>query len=279
MGWLVLAFFVVAFAGLLGWRIMSGRRKPGYFAIVEYWIYSDAERLPPTPALMDGIVSRSPHSKPNQPSITAREGILFSDLRLHIALAKREKNPHAFRPDLFEEHAVPDADILQRLADSKAITKIQYASEVPLKDGRHLQFVTHLVESLARTSKARLIFDTVAERFWIPEELFDALQKDNNAERADLHLRVVWQKTVDGCRAQTLGLKKIGRQELQTSLQEVDQEVIVVGLVELAAQSLFIDPQRALPIEVKQHGDTFIVSEESAKDGFTQIKLTRRMFV
>ncbi|MBS1721714.1 MAG: hypothetical protein JSS66_01775 [Armatimonadetes bacterium] len=276
MGWAVFSGFVVVFCGVLVWRWMNGRRQASYAAVVEYWVYSNAERIPPTPALMDAIVSKNPHNRPDQPAITAREGILFSDVRLHIALARRDKNPSAFRPDLFEEHAEPDAATLAALADSTSIAKVRYASQVPLKDNRQLQFLTHLADGVARLLKARLVYDTVAERFWDPTALANELTRDNNAERPDLHLRTLWNVSSDGCRAETLGLRKVGRSELVTALQEPDQETLIVSVVSEAATRMFRNPGISLPLEVLSFGDTFIVEQNGQLDGKTLVRLTRR---
>lgn len=277
MGWFVFLGLIALFGLVIAWRIWAGKRDAGFLALVEYWVYSDVQRMPPTAALMDAVVSKNPHSKPGRPSITAREGILFSDLRLHMAIARRDKNPHAFRPDLFEDHAVPDARVLEVLSSCRSLAKIQYASNVPLVDGRHLQFVTHLVDTVAKLTRGQLIFDTVNGQFLFPEELHKALQQNNDAERPDLHVRVFWEKTVEGCRAVTLGLRKVGRPELQTSLQEADQEVIIVTILNQVARMLFTDVSRKLPIQTRMHGDEFIVSEDFFKDGKMTVKIVRRL--
>lgn len=277
IGWLILSSFFVMAGLILLWRYMVGKRRPGYLAVTEYWIYSNAQRIPPTEALMDQVVSKNPANKPGRPSISAREGILFSDIRLQIAIAKREKNPHAFRPDLFEENAVPSAEVLERLAASSTIAKIRYASEVPLIDGRHLQFVTHLTATMARLLRSKLIFDTVSDRFWLTEELEEELQRSNDGERPDLHVRVLWKKGLDGCYAETLGLRKVGLNEIKTGLQEQDMEVLISDIVHHSAMRLFAKGESAYPIEYKTHGDTFVVTKEGVEDGRQIVKLTRRI--
>lgn len=277
MGWIVLGSLVALFAGTLFWRVWSGKRKPGYHALVEYWVYSDVQRLPPTAALMDAVVSKNPHNRPNQPSITAREGILFSDLRLHLAVAKRDKNPFAFRPDLFDENAEPNAEILERLSDSHSIATIRFASQVPLQDKRHLQFVTHLADTVARLTRGRLVFDTVCERFWTTEELAQELGRNNDAERANLHLRVAWKFEGEGHRALTLGLRKVGRTELATSLQEPDEEVLVLAVLSQVAEQIFRQPDTTWPVQARQHGDEFVVSPVGEWEGRQLVKIERRL--
>ena len=65
--------------------------------------------------------------------------------------------------------------------------------------------------------------------------------------------------------------------ELQTGLQEPDEEVIVVALIEQVARILFVDRTKQLPIEVSQHGDTFVVSESERKEGRIEVKIVRRV--
>lgn len=274
--WAYLAGFACAFFGVLGWRLMVGRRKPGYLAVVEYWIYSNALRIPPTEAVLDQLVSKNPHNRPGRSAITAREGILMSDIRLQVAIAKREKNPHAFRPDLFDEFAEPSAEVLDRLARCSTLAKAKFVSQVPLSDRRHVQFVTHLASTLARMLKSELIFDTVSERFWLVEELEAELERSNDAERPDLHVRVVWQETTDGCSARSLGLRKVGLQDIRSGLQDRDHEVIVTDILHHAACRLFAKGAEGLPLEYAAHDDVFEVSPESSSDGLLTVRLVRK---
>lgn len=276
-GWLIFAGFVALFATVLVFRWANGRRQAGYFAVAEYWIYSNAEKLPLTPVLMDQVIGRNPHNRPGRPCITSREGVLFSDIRLHLGLAKRDKNPHVFRPDLFENDAVPDAQVLERLSDSSSIAKVRYSSHERLPDRRHLQFLTHLADAMARTVGGQIVFDTVSERFWLVEELAQELETNPNAERADLHVRTVWRSTPEGHIGATLGLRKVGRRELETLLQEPDHEVIVRGLLEVAAGILFREPDADFPLTVKLHDDEFVVEKVKVREGKTLVKLTRRV--
>lgn len=262
--------------GVLAWRYLNGRRQAGYLSLTEFWVYSTASRLPQTQAIMDYMIAKNPHNRPHKAAITQREGALFTDIRLHIALAKREKNPQAFRPDLFDSDAVPSAEALQALAESTTFAKLRFVSHVPLPDHRHLQFMTHLAAAMCRLLRGTLIFDTVSEVFYTPEELGQALTRNNDAERFDLQVRVVWRRQGQGFECQTLGLRKVGRPEMLTNLQEPDEEVLVTSLMRQAAERLFAHSAARLPIEVDEHGDTFVVSETATKAGVTTVKLVRK---
>lgn len=274
--WLIPASLLLLAFAVLAWRYLVGKRRPDYLAVTEYWVYSNAQRIPPTEAIMDEAISKNPFNRPDRASITSREGLLFSDIRLQIAIAKREKNPHAFRPDLFDENAVPSQEVLERLAGSSTIAKIKYASNVPLTDKRHLQFLVHLAASVGRMLRSKLVFDTITERFWLIEELNEALLKSNDAERPELHVRIVWKKSPEGCFAETLGLRKVGIDELRTSRQEPDMETLVCDVLHFAALRLFSKGEGAFPIEYAAHGDTFVVTPDTKVDGRQLVKISRK---
>lgn len=258
MEWLIPVLALGSVAAMLAWRFLVGRREPGYLAVSEYWIYTDADKLPPQEQIMDRMISSNPHNQPDRPVITTREGLLFSDIRLHIGLAKREKNPHIFRPDLFEGDVVPDEEVLQALPECHSMIKVRYASESPLQDTRHLQFMTHLADSVAQLTNGKVVFDHVAERIWTANKFHDLLAQNPDAERPDAQLRVIWNDHPEGAYAATLGLRKIGLKELRTDPQESDNEVVVTGLMMRLAYQLFRRPHETGPFEFEEFGDTFV---------------------
>ena len=103
-------------------------------------------------------------------SLPKNEALIFSDVRLHIALVLRSKNAHVFRPDLFEEHVEPTVELLEGLAGSKSFAKIRFISEEPLKDHRHLIFLAHAADAIADLAKGKVIYDVVAERHGLLEQ-------------------------------------------------------------------------------------------------------------
>ena len=112
-------------------------KKPKYFACAEYFVYLPQEAMPDQDQLMDRVIKGGPYGQP----ITSQEGILFSDIRLHLGLILRSKNPHVFRPDTFETHITPTQEILGELSNARAAVKVRYLSEEPLADKRHLQLL------------------------------------------------------------------------------------------------------------------------------------------
>lgn len=278
LSWGVLLGFIVAFVGVLVWRRVVGRRVPGYLALCEYWVYTKSDALPKTETLMDRMISSNPHNRPGRPCIGAREGLLFSDIRLHIALAKRSRNPLVFRPDLFQEGAVPSKDALQRLADATSLVKVRYMSQAELKDTRHLQFMPHLADAMTDLAGGLIVYDVVCEQIYTAEDFKALLDKNNNAERPDVHVRVLWQiDEVEGFGyAVTKGLRKVGIAELRTDPVEADQEVLITGLLIRAAHQLIRKPDLDGPLEFDEYGDTFILERSEYKDEHTQVAIKRR---
>jgi hypothetical protein len=277
LAWGFLIGLVATFAAILAWRKLVGRRVPGYIAHTEYWVYTPREELPKQELWMDRMISNNPHNRRGKPSIGAREGLLFSDIRLHIAVAKRSRNPLVFRPDLFEENAVPSKEVLERLSQANSLIKVRYLSEAVLKDTRHLQFMPHLADAMSDLSEGLIVYDAVCEQIFTAEEFTAQLEKNNNAERPDMHVRVEWKVEEDGGgHAYTKGLRKVGLPELRTDAVEPDQEVLITGLLHRAAHSLMRDPTTEDPFEYEEFGDTFILQRTQRSGEFVQVTIKRR---
>lgn len=278
VAWAIAIGFVVAFVVVLGLRKLFGKRVPGYYAMCEYWIYSNHDKLPDQKELMDRMISSNPHNRPGRPCIGAREGMLFTDIRLHIALALREKNPLIFRPDIFAEDLVPSSEVLSRLPEAKSLIKVRYLSEVILKDMRHLQFMPHLADTMSDLAEGLVVYDVVCEQIYSVEDFTELLEKNNNAERPDIHVRVVWKTDEEDKSgyAETKGLRKIGLKEMRTDPVEPDQEVLIVGLLLRVANELFRKPDTAGPFEFEEYGDTFVLEPYEAKGETTPVSIKRR---
>ncbi len=275
-GWLIFGALVVALVGILAWRVLAGRREAGYSAVVEYWVYVTGEQLPKTEALMDRMISSNPHNRPGRPCIGAREGMLFSDVRLHIAMAKRAKNPEAFRPDLFEDGVEPSAETLASFAECPSLVVVRFSSAVRLKDRRHLQFIPHMADAVADLAGGRAVYDRVSGNLWTAEQFTAALAANSNADRPDFHLRVRWERQDDGFVALTAGLRKTGRREAVTTLQSADHETLAVGLLLRAAQTLYRDLDAGWPLEFEEAGDGFVLEDAGRSGSRTQVRLLRR---
>gem|GEM_PF-554828 len=265
--------------GLFAWRAFMGRREPGYLSLTEYWIYTSEIKLPDQTTLMDRMISSNPHNRPGRPCIGAREGMLFTDVRLHTAVALKDKNPTFFRPDLFEENVEPTKEILSRLAKCDSLVKVRYLSEARLKDFRHLQFVPHMVDAISGFMNGSVVFDHVSERIWTAEEFRGFLEKNGNCERPESHLRVVWSSDEEGSFARTYGMRKIGMDDLRTDPQEEDREVLMVGLLTRLAFHLFRKPEDEGPFEFDEYGDIFILELGDRDGACRKVSIRRRQVV
>ncbi|MBS1710199.1 MAG: hypothetical protein JSS71_00580 [Armatimonadetes bacterium] len=279
MIWLIPVALILAAFGLLAWRAFNGRREPGYLALTEYWLYTTGTKLPDQTELMDRMISANPHNRPGKASIGAREGLLFTDVRVHLAVALKDKNPTFFRPDLFEEGVEPTKEILERLAKCPALVKVRYASEARLKDFRHLQFLPHMVDALAEKMGGEVVFDHISERMTTAGEFQGFLEQNNNAERPDFHLRIAWMSDEDGSFARTFGLRKIGWDELRTEPQEDDRQVLMTGLLTRLAHHIFRNPEDPGPWEFDEYGDVFILQLAGRDPIGRRVGIVRRQVV
>lgn len=276
--WFVPGVVIGGVAGLLAYRKLFGKRQRGYLCLTEYHVYTTAENLPPQEKLMDRMISSNPHNRPGRPSIGAREGMLFTDVRLHLALARREKNAQLFRPDLFSRDSQPSADVLEALSQSRSMVVCRYATEEPIKDTRHLQFLPHLADAVADLSEGLVVHDCTADVLWTRDAFTAMLAGNNIAERPEFHVRVVWEEQVDGAVARTLGLRKVGLTDLQTPLQESDNRTLIEGLLLRLAFHLVRQPGDPGPYDFDEYGDTFVFKRtgQRTSDGAELLDLTRR---
>ena len=241
--------------------------KAKHTIMCEYWVYLLDEKPPPQDALMARMMRDHPYRVNGLPAIGPSEGLLFSDIRLHVGLVLRSKNPHVFRPDLFDAHVDPNAAHLQALAEAKALQKVRYISEEPVKDDRHLQFIPHMALAIADLAGAKVIFDTVSEQLISVDELRETLGRDGNAATAEFHLRIVWTRSGGGGMAETRGLVKVGVPEIATEIADEDQRVLLTAVLEEAAKQAW--QLRALPpsLTVEAYQDLFELQVTPTRKG------------
>jgi hypothetical protein len=277
-GWLVLGFLIGFGVGIVAWRLIQGRRQRGYLAQCEYWVYVRRPAVPKTEALMSRMIDGNPHNRPGKPCITNREGMLFTDVRLHVAAVLKSKNPQLFRPDLFDRTVVPTPEILERLALCEGLIRVRYLSEVPLKDSRHLQFIPHMADAVSDLCEGLVVLDTVSNEMVLAEEFTRRLSVNGHCERPDFHLRVLWDKLDEGCRALSCGLVKVGRKDWVSDWLDADQEVLATGLMLNASHKVFRKPEEPGPFEMEAYGDTLILEVLGAwEEGRQKVSIKRRM--
>ncbi len=265
--------FIIGLAGT--YYVMSLKRTPKFLASAEYWVYLRGEKLPDQSLMMDRMIGKNPYARAGQSPIGRNEGLVFSDIRLHIALVLKAKNPHAFRPDLFESHVEPTAEILAELGEAKSFVKVRYISEEPLKDKRHIQFLAHAADAISELGGGSVIFDVTEELLMSRANLSRQLSENSDATRPEMHVRTVWQPGTSGGVVQTRGLKKIGLSELTSNPIETDERMIASNVLEEAAYEVW--KQGTLPesVQVTAFDDQFKVVMQPLKDGMVPVRLLR----
>jgi hypothetical protein len=249
-----------------------GQKKQKFFAACEYWVYLPGEQLPPQDALMTRLIAENPYGRS---AIGPREGLLFSDVRLHISLALRQKNAHVFRPDLFSEDVEVRPELLAGLSDAKSFVKLRYISEEPLKDARHLQFMTHLADAVAALGSGSMIFDVVCERLMLPSELTEALAENPDATRPELHLRVIWRREGGTAHAATLGLMKKGIPEIVSAEADLDHEVLLQEVLLQGATQIWNQGTLPEEVTVSCFHDQFQMQLSHGRKGETTARILR----
>lgn len=256
-------------------RLFGGRRPPRYLAHAEFWVYVAEPAAPKQDDVMSRMVQANPYGSGGSVPIGPREGILWSDIRFHMALVLRQKNTHLFRPDLFDAHVEPTADQLTALANSEAFVKLSYVSEQPLSDRRHLQFLTYATESVAELAGASVVFDTVAEKLFHTRDLQDLLHQDSNASRKEIHLRAIWRPCPLGGTAETRGLRKIGLPELCTPETMSDHSTLARQVLELAADRIWEEGEIASRLTLEHMGDRYHVVSDPSRSGPCRAQILR----
>jgi len=268
-------FLVGVIVGLvLGYALVVRKHRPRYFASAEYWVFLPGDQMPPQERIMDRMMRENPFGKRGRSPIGTAEGLVFSDVRLHIALVLRSKNPHVFRPDLMDDVEV-DAEILRHLAEAQSLVKVRYVSEDPLPDRRHIQFLIHAANAVAHLGNGALIYDRTTERMIPRDELDRELAASVDATRPEIHLRVLWKGALTGGHVETRGLVKIGIAEMMTGNTTADQRLIVSQIVEQAAEQVWRAAEMPERLDVDAYGDQFRVVVDQVKNRLALVRVQR----
>lgn len=249
--------------------------KPKYFACSEYWVYLPRAKVPPQNAYMQRMLKLNPFDNSLAPPVGASEAILFSDIRLHMALVLREKNAHAFRPDLFESHIVPDSKLLETLGQSEAFLKVQYLSTERLRDDRHLRFMPYLAESVGALGRAGAVFDPIAELLQPFSEFQDVLKHTADTAAWEYNVRLVWLETEMGGIGVTRGMVKAGLPELQTPESAADHRVLILDVLAEASRQLWHSRTLEQSLAAESFGDRFELEIKYARKGPATARIRR----
>lgn len=257
MGYLV---FGLLLGLVLGYLFVSRPKRQPYLAHTEYWVYLPGETMPPQDAIMTQLVRPEIGRAPVGPS----EALLFSDVRLHIALVLRSKNAHVFRPDLMEPHIELDEAQRETLDTAKSLVKVRFVSEEPLKDRRHLSLLAHTAVAIAELGRGEVVYDTVAEKVLKVEEVVGASP-----------LTVLWKPDPTGGHVETRGLKKMGLPEFKTDLIAADERWIATEIVSQVAHMVFDEGELGENRQAAAFDDRFRFEFDTPSGGYVATRIHR----
>jgi len=269
-----IAFLVLA--AVVGWVFLNRRQKePAFLSTNEFWVYLPGTRMPDQNAVMTLVIGDNPYKVRGRNPVTPKEGLLLSDTRLHMALVLRARNPHVFRPDLFDEHVEPTAQILEDLAGSESLVKVRFISETPLKDRASVQLLPHLADAAAELGGGKVVYDCMKEDLISRADFQERLRANFDQNQADLQVRTVWRRAERGGWAETRGLRKIGLPELATERMESDEQVLVAEVLSSAAKKLWDAGQLLEAIDVDLFDDRFQVLVGKPKNRVASVRILR----
>lgn len=196
-----------------------------------------------------------PDASGRQP-VGPAEGLLMSDIRLHIALATRRKNPTSFRPDLFSEVKL-EREHLERLPTSQAFARLRFVADPPLGDMRHLQLLPHLARCVCELGNGGLVYDLMRQEMFLPEDFAAMLSDNPDCTGPQVHTRLSWIHEGEVCRMIAFGLGKLGLPDLWTHPAACDLEVLLREVMQAAVIEIW--SQRAMPeiLAVEAFDDRF----------------------
>ncbi|MCH8273910.1 MAG: hypothetical protein IH851_03895 [Armatimonadetes bacterium] len=269
---------LIALGGLLFLLVIGGavrlllrRRTEGAkppLVHVEFWVYTNDKQRPDDKELMTRLVMENPHRKKGPP-VGDKEGLTMNDARFHIGLAKRERNPYLFRPDIIADGESADLlEVAALVGETANAIRVQFVSEVPLKDRAYLQFVTHAADAVAGLCDAPAVYDVEAAKLTRADELYDKLEADNDATRFELQVRTVWEDTPDAGRAFTRGMAKAGLPDIEMVQVPLDHKTLARFLVESAARECW-ERGSMEPVEVEGFGEVFRVEFSERRPGLS----------
>jgi hypothetical protein len=261
----VILLLLVLLLALLGVRRRQAAAQP---PIVEYWVYLPTDKTPSTDEILKHLFATFALGPP--------EGLLFSDVRLHMAVLLRSKNAHLFVSDLLEEATPMSPEQLQLVANADALMKIRYVCDPPASDDRYLKLLPKIALATARLTGGGPIYDLPQRRVFDVSEMEALLPIRLDAARGEVHVRAFW---VDGMqpRAETRGLRKKGLAELRTGAMEPDEQVLVTHLVEEAGREIWKQGELPEKVVLNYFETEFEVRlEKPKKPGPVMVHLLRR---
>lgn len=259
MQWFLLIGLIIG--SVAGYWFATRKPKPKYLLHLEYWVYLPGVQMPPQDEVMTWLVR--PESGPA--AISGREAVLFSDVRLHIALVLRSKNTYLFRPDLVAPAVDATAEQLVVLEAAKSFAKVRFLSEEPVPDTRYLKFLPQVARAIATLGEGAIVYDPIGERLLAPAELV----------AGDPGPNIRWVPAASGGHVETLGLKKRGVPEIKTAPISADERWIVSEIVNQAAREAWDKGELPTSVMAEAFEDRFRVDLELEREGTALARIHR----
>ena len=257
----------IAAGGVVYFWLSKRRSERPLPTLLEYWVYLPKAELPQ----QDLVMARAMREGPYSAILGTQEGLVFSDIRLHVALVLRDRNPHVFRPDLFDSSIIPTPDALDGLSRSAALAKVRFVSEDPVANRAYLRLLPHLVLALLDLAEGLVVFDLMQESLYSVHDFRAQIQSDPKADSAASHVRALWRDVDDHGEIESRGLAKIGRHDFRTEPISRDQKTLTLQVMDeyLAAawQGEFS--------EVEVFGDRFRIELGEVKAGKAKARILR----
>jgi len=254
----------------LGWLLVLALKRPRKVKVpteIEFWVYLPSAEMPTQNEVMGDLAQT--------PALTPQDLLLLSDIRLHVALALKEKNLEQFRPDLLDSYVEPSAETLQAISESKALARVRFTSETPMLDDRHLRLVPYYAYAIARRTGAKAVLDVSASRLMQVTDLEALLKSDRRLAEPLSQVRIIWLTDELGGTVSTRGFGKRGWPELRTLPIQPDQRILVLQLFEEAVRQLW--PLAAIPatISLEAYGDEFSLFINPPERGIHPVRIGR----
>ncbi len=268
-GWaLILVWIALGCALLYGAVRFFNRHKAGIHAHCEYWVFLPGVDVPAQDVLMKHLLTT--HAR----YFGKNEGLVFSDIRFHMSLVLREKNPHAFRPDLFESMDVTP-EVLKGLGAASSFVKVRFLSEDALLNRRHLRFLAYLSAAMVSQGNGSVVYDPISMQIWSAEDFMGRLLADPEAESSAFHVAVNWIPEPEGFSIRTQGHLKVGEPELLSGPFSSDQRVVVSDVVRAVSGAIW-NGSKPASVRVDCCEDEFEILYEEPKAGSMTMRILRR---
>ena len=248
--------------------------KPPFLLDCEYWVFGKDLKVPDLTALI-GKTTRDKH--PLRLPLGKAEAVVFTDIRFSMALALKDKNPYAFRPDILDFDVEPTQEILARLAEANSFIRLRFLSKIPVNNRAHLRLLPRLASAVSKLAGGIVVFDQITRRIWTNEAYEDLLNEHVEPDCSALHTRLKWVAEKDNQHFETLGFVKLGLEEWKSEPLDKDQTVLAQAIIEDLIERVWVAGQVPESADIEEFGDHFLCKFFPPKDGKRTVALSRRL--